>query len=70
MDAIEQRAHAHLFRFTTADGRTVVASVDQILDVLLGGDLPPHLARVTGTPETADLARSIVDLARREAADG
>ncbi|MDT0382402.1 hypothetical protein RM572_26945 [Streptomyces sp. DSM 42041] len=68
--ALEDRARAHSFRFTLPGGRTVDVPADDVLAVMLGDEMPPTLARVVGTQETAELARSVVDLARAHRAGG
>ncbi|MEC3992257.1 hypothetical protein VSR01_01325 [Actinacidiphila sp. DG2A-62] len=70
LDRLEQRASAHLFAFTTTAGRTVRATVDDVLSVLCGNPVPAHLAAVDGTPETASLAHTLVAAARGQRTAG
>jgi hypothetical protein len=63
VDALEARTGETWFTFTTTAGRTVRASVDDVLGVFLGGPLPAALADVASTRETAQLARDVVRLA-------
>lgn len=71
--ALEARKYEGRFTFTTTADRTVHVPIGDVLGVFLGDPLPPALRDVKGTPETAALARSVVQLAvaaRERPADG
>ena len=61
--ALEARTGETWFTFTTTAGRTVRASAEDVLSVFLGDGVPPALADVATTRETAQLARDVVRLA-------
>jgi hypothetical protein len=67
--ALEGGTGADVFRFRLTDGRTAALPVDAVLDVVTSVTefgAGPHgatMTRVAGTPEGADLARSLVALA-------
>jgi hypothetical protein len=67
LDHIEQRRDTRnpTYRFTTTAGRTVLATIGDLLGVFTGGGIPPHLADVDGTREPASLAQGVVQAARR-----
>lgn len=58
--ALEARTGFAWFALTTTAGRTVRVPVDTVLDVYLGGPVPPALADVSGTREVAELAHGAV----------
>lgn len=71
--ALEAQTGETWFTFTTTAGRTVRASAEDVLNAFIGDGLPPTLANVASTRETAQLARDVVRLAvaaREGPADG
>lgn len=61
--ALEARKYEGRFTFTTTADRTVHVPIGDVLAVFLGDPLPPSLADVTGTRETAALALGAVQAA-------